>query len=260
MTIGKLSDTPASACDPRCPTKAASPAAITPCSTIRATVGAASRRSVGRTGPSNNRRAWGVKAGEGVRGSSPGTLPIRRSFNRVAIAPRRSTVANMRGTPQKSCICIYRAKKSRLSGQPGDVGKDGEEVRPGRLRQEGPHPLLGTVPRRACLLQLRRPGFADPHKLLAPVLPGADGQPARIDQGTQVAGRRRLVRRRQPTQVALPDLARAAEVAEQRVLGRAQADASQFKIDLHALRLHDVIGLPRSPMPPASARAWRLSG
>src|SRR5262249_54824242 len=86
MTSGKLSETPARAADPSRPTKAASPAAITPCSSISATVGAANRRRVGSTGLSTRRRACGARVT-----ARPVPQPaFGSSSTRVAIAPPRA--------------------------------------------------------------------------------------------------------------------------------------------------------------------------
>src|SRR5436190_23133316 len=99
-------------------------------------------------------------------------------------------------------------KKLRLVSQPGKVGKGGKEARPSPIRQVRPHALLGALPSRACLPQLGRPGLSEADELLAPVLPGADGHPAGVDQGAEVTCQRRLVQRRQAAEVALPDLTR----------------------------------------------------
>src|SRR5262249_3314494 len=111
-----------------------------------------------------------------------------------------------------------------------EVGKGSKEARPGPVWQARPQALLGALPRRACLAQLGRPGLGEADELLAPVLPGADGYPAGGDQGAEVTRRRGLVQRRPAAEVPLPDLTRAAKVAEQRELGRAQAHAAQFLV------------------------------
>src|SRR5262249_32534847 len=132
--------------------------------------------------------------------------------------------------------------------QPGEVGKGSKEARPSPIRQTGPHSRLGALPSRACLAQLGGPGPGQADKLLAPVLPGADGYPAGVDQGTEVAGQRRLVQRGQAAEVSLPDLTRAAKVTEQGVLGRAQAHAAQLVV------VESAYGPGRLPQDVAQAR------
>src|SRR5713226_7023391 len=114
-----------------------------------------------------------------------------------------------------TCICMYIPKNLRLVRQPGKVGKGSKEARPSRVRQARPHALLGALPSRACLSQLGRPGLGEADELLAPVLSSADRYPAGVDQGAEVTRQRRLVQRRQAAEVALPDLTRAPQVAEQ---------------------------------------------
>ena len=80
-------------------------------------------------------------------------------------------------------------------------------------------------PRGAGLGQFSGPGFGNRDQLLAAVVPATDGDPVSIHQGAKVSRERRLVKRRQPAQVALPDLSGLRDDAEQGVLGRAQADA-----------------------------------
>ena len=93
-----------------------------------------------------------------------------------------------------------------------------------------PHPRLRPLPRGTGLGQFSGPGFGDRDQLLAAVVPAADGDPASIHQGAKVARQRRLVKRRQPAQVALPDLSRLRDDAEQGVLGCAQADSAQLVV------------------------------
>src|SRR5437879_12934258 len=97
-------------------------------------------------------------------------------------------------------------KTSCLVGQPGELGKGSKEGRPGPVWQARPHALLGALPSRACLPQLGRAGLSEPDELLAPVLPGADGDPAGVDQRAEVPRQRRLVQRRHPAAVPPPDL------------------------------------------------------
>jgi hypothetical protein len=59
-------------------------------------------------------------------------------------------------------------------------------------------------------LQLGRTGVGQADQLLAPVLPGANGDPTSIDQGPKVAGERRLVQGRKPAEVPLAYFPRAA--------------------------------------------------
>src|SRR5438445_4839417 len=126
---------------------------------------------------------------------------------------------------------MYNTKKRlRLVRQPGEVGKGSKEARPSPIRQARPHALLGALPSRACLSQLGHPGLGEADELLAPVVPGADGYPAGVDQGAEVTCQRRLVQRRQAAEVSLPDLTRTAKLTEQGVLGRAQADAAQLLV------------------------------
>src|SRR5436189_1492836 len=75
---------------------------------------------------------------------------------------------------------VISEKKLRLIRQPGEVGKGSKEARPSPIRQTGPHSHLGALPSRACLAQLGRPGPGQADELLAPVLPGADGDPAGV--------------------------------------------------------------------------------
>ena len=103
-------------------------------------------------------------------------------------------------------------KKLRLVCQPDEVWKGSKEARPSPIRQARPHALLGALPSRACLPELGRPGLGEADELLAPVLPGANGHPAGVDQWTEVTCQRRLVQRRQAAEVSLPDLTRAAKV------------------------------------------------
>src|SRR5882762_6682245 len=121
-------------------------------------------------------------------------------------------------------------KTSCLVGQPGELGKGSKEARPSPFWQARPHALLGALPRWACLPQLGRARLSEPDEFLAPVLPGADGDPAGVDQRAEVTRQRRLVQRRHPAEVPLPDLTHTAEAAEQRVPGRAQADAAQLLV------------------------------
>src|SRR6266404_1379210 len=109
---------------------------------------------------------------------------------------------------------VMSEKKLRLVRRPGEVGKGSKEARPSRVRQARTHSLLGALPSRTCLPQLGGPGLGQADELLAPVLPGADGDPAGVDQGAEVTCQRRLVQRRQAAEVPLPDLTRAPQVAE----------------------------------------------
>ena len=93
-----------------------------------------------------------------------------------------------------------------------------------------PASASAPLPRGAGLRQLSSPGLGDRDQLLAAVVPAADGDPASVHQRAKVARQRRLVKRRQPAQVALPDLPGPREDAEQGILGRAQADAAQLLV------------------------------
>ena len=75
-------------------------------------------------------------------------------------------------------------------------------------------------------------------------------QPA-SNERAKVARQRRFVERRQPAQVALPDLPGPREDAEQRKLGRAQADAAQFLV------VEPADGSRR--LTQGAAKAWRGS-
>src|SRR6516162_8713069 len=97
----------------------------------------------------------------------------------------------------------YTRKQSRCVSQSGQFWEEIHKARPRPLRQARPQALLGPLPRRACLVQLGRAGVGQADQLLAPVLPGTDGDPAGIDQGAEVTGERRLVQGRQPAEIAL---------------------------------------------------------
>src|SRR5262249_14164992 len=103
-------------------------------------------------------------------------------------------------------------------------------LRPGLARQPRAKALLGAFPGRPCLPQLGGAGLGEADQLLAPVLPGADRYPPGVDQGTEVARERRFVQRGQAAEVSLPNLARVAQVAEQRVLCNAQPNAAQLLV------------------------------
>jgi hypothetical protein len=77
--------------DARSDDGAASPAVTTPCSSMSAMVGAASRKSVGRTGPASMRRARDAKVTT-RRGLPPAGAP---SANSVAIAPPSHEAASL---------------------------------------------------------------------------------------------------------------------------------------------------------------------
>ena len=93
-----------------------------------------------------------------------------------------------------------------------------------------PASASAPLPCGAGLRQLSGPGLGDRDQLLAAVVPAADGDPASVHQRAKVTRQRRLVKRRQPAQVALPDLPGPREDAEQGILGRAQADAAQLLV------------------------------
>ena len=78
--------------------------------------------------------------------------------------------------------------KTRLAAITGRVN----QVPAGKRAQA----FLGALPRRACLMELGRPGVGQADQLLAPILPGPDGDPAGVDQGAKVAGERRLIQDR----------------------------------------------------------------
>ncbi len=79
-------------------------------------------------------------------------------------------------------------------------------------------------------MQLGRTGVGQADKLLATVLPGADGNPAGVDQGAEVAGKRRLVQRRKLAEIPLAYFPRGTQALQERVLGRAQADTAQVLV------------------------------
>src|SRR5262245_40113943 len=130
----------------------------------------------------------------------------------------------------ETCICMYNTKKLRLVCQPDEVWKGRKEARPSPIRHARPQTLLCALPSRECLLYFGRAGLGEPDELFAPVVPGADGHPAGVDQWTEVTCQCRLVQRRQAAEVSLPDLARAAKVTEQGVLGCAQPHAAQLVV------------------------------
>src|SRR6516162_2507338 len=131
---------------------------------------------------------------------------------------------------QKHVYASIWAKKSGPGRELHDHWEDCQEALPCPLRQQRLHPGLRPLPRGPRLFELRHPGSGDLEPFLAAVLTGPDGHPAPLHEGAEVARQRRLVQRCQPTQVPLPDLARTAELAEQGILGTAQADAAQLLV------------------------------
>src|SRR5258708_8174707 len=130
-----------------------------------------------------------------------------------------------------TCICIYTPKKgSRFGGQPCNFGKDADEVLPDAFRQQRSHSALSPRPRRAGFCELRQPAAGDLEPLLAAVLPRANGDPAGVYEGAEVSSQRGLFMHRHFAKVALPKFAGPAKQLQQRVLGRAEADATQLLI------------------------------
>src|SRR5260370_15265627 len=112
------------------------------------------------------------------------TVPKFRSCDAVAVAgcEKHHGLRDLTSRPSTHAYACNVRKKLRLVRQSGEVGKGSKEARPSPIRQTGPHSLLGALPSRACLAQLGRPGLGQADELLAPVLPGADGDPAGVDQ------------------------------------------------------------------------------
>jgi hypothetical protein len=125
-----------------------------------------------------------------------------------------------------SCLVTHYRLRSGLR----DVRQGREEHLPCSVREALSHAFLGFQPRRSDVLQLFLPCFGDHDPALAAVGTDTDGHPTGFFQWSEASAQGRLVEECHFTKLALADLTRSAEQAEQGILGYPQSSSAKLLV------------------------------